>query len=229
MLKKTILAGIAIAGFALPQDARADSISFQGMGKSAVVTVAGARSGVFNAGELNWVWAGGAPAGFQEAFYTYCANLLSDLIDPQQVTVTSTSQMPSGAKLAWLVNSFAPLIRASGTGIQAAALQVALWEVIYDSTFDLTSGNFSLITAAGVYGGQQTALAIFGQASQYLNALSTAPYATSTAFWLFSNQGQSQILSVPEPAVLLLLGLGALAAGAFFRARQRAQVRVRTN
>jgi hypothetical protein len=64
---------------------------------------------------------------------------MNELLDPQQVTVDSTNSLTTpaadgAAKAAWLFNTFAAGIHAGGTGIQAAALQVAIWEAIYDGT-----------------------------------------------------------------------------------------------
>jgi hypothetical protein len=118
-------------------------------------------------------------------------------------------------------------IRSSGSGIQAAALQVAIWEAIYDPLLDLSMGSFNLVTSAGVYGGQATALAIFNQASTYLTGLAGASYASSSALWLETAKGQDQITSVPEPAALMLLGLGSLAIAGFARARAQASRAIR--
>lgn len=226
MRKLILWVGVAVAGFVIPHDARAESLSFEGMGKSSIVTLAGVRPGVFYAGELNWSWLGTPPDGLTPSFYTYCVDLLSEVINPQNVTVRSTTEFTSGtvsdagAKAAWLFNTVAPLIRASGTDVQAAALQVALWEAIYDPVLDLGAGSFRLVTDAGVYGGQQTALAIFAQASEYLTGLKSDSYIGSSAMWLYSEEGQDQIASVPEPAILLLLGFGLLAVAGFARARR---------
>lgn len=93
----------------------------------------------------------------------------------------------TGDKVAWLFNTFAEGIRLSGTDIQAAALQVAIWEALYDSSPDLGAGNFQLTTVG----------AIRDQANAYLSALDAGPggYQTSSAGWLDTSHGQDQVIA----------------------------------
>ncbi len=227
-MRRLILLGVAAAFCATATEARADTLQFDGLGNAEIVTVAGTVSGSFYAGELNWSWLGSTPAGFDASFYSYCIDLLNDVVNPQDVSIRSTSELttpaPDGAsKAASLVNTFAQAIRTGGTGIEAAALQVAIWEAIYDPVIDLSSGNFQLITEPWAYTGQATALAIYDQAALYLQSLASGQYANATAIWLDAPiPGQDQITSVPEPAALMLLGIGALAAARFSRGRRRA-------
>ncbi len=217
------ISGIGIFAFVtllLPVTTEAATLDFTGMGHRSVVTVGGPIQGTFYAGELNWSWTGEVPSGFEASIYTYCVDIMNALTDPQQVTVRSSdlltaSAADAGGKAAWLFNTFAPGIRQSGTGTQAAALQVAIWEALYDNTANLASGAFSLVTSAGVYGGQANALAIANQANSYLQQLFSAPgggYNTGAAVWLDATAGgQDQITRVVEPSVLVLLGLAAVA------------------
>jgi hypothetical protein len=210
---RALLVVVALA--ATPGLARAESIDFLGLGKNAIVVVNGPISGAVYAGELNWAWLGTPPGEFGQTFYSYCVDILQALVDPQEVTIRAASDLiqapDGGAKAAWLLNAFAPGIHATGTGIQAAALQVAIWEALYDSSASLTSGVFSLASS--------TSSAIVTQAQVYLSALYSAPggYHTSNAIWIDTDRGQDQItLRVPEPATIVLLGFG-LAAGWRFR------------
>lgn len=227
-MRRLILVGVAAAFCATATEARAETLRYDGLGKADVVTVAGSVSGSFYAGELNWTWLGATPVGFDTSFYSYCVDLLNDVVNPQNVTIRSTTEMPTtapggAAKAAYLLNTFSQAIRTGGTAVQAAALQVAIWEAIYDPVLDLSNGNFQLITEPWAISGQATALAIYNQASQYLQSLGTGQYANATAIWLDAPvPGQDQITSVPEPAALLLLGIGALVAARFSRGRRRA-------
>jgi len=192
---------------AVPAQARAETIDFTGLGHAAVVEVRGLLNARVWAGEINWVWVGAVPDGFSPSFYTYCVDITNVLIDPQEVTIRSSSDLnptpDGGGKAAWLLNSFAPGIRTGGTNAQAAALQVAIWEALYDTAPNLASGSFYL--ASSMTGGS-----IWTLAGHYLSQLYYAPgtYHVGTAAWLDSTRGQDQITLVPEPSMLLLLGSG---------------------
>lgn len=207
--------------------ANADTINFTGLGHYSVVRVTGPITGDVFAGEYNWQWIGTPPVGFTNPFYTYCLDIMSAVVDPQTVAVKSTSDFSitpdAGAKAAWLLNSYAPAIRSStaaNANILAAALQVAIWEAIYDTTNNLTAGIFTLGTQG------DSAAAVMNQANAYLASLYYAPgaYYTSTAVWLDTNEGQDQITIVPEPGTLSMLAFGCLALSG--RRRRTTPVRV---
>lgn len=201
-------------GACLPRPAAADTIDFTGLGRhvSNLSISVGSATGAVSAGELNWSWLTATPAGFATSFFTYCVDAVTALNDHQTVSISDTSGMASnvGAKVAWLFNTFAPTINATGTGVQAAALQIAIWEALYDSSANLTGGTFRLNTSG----------AVRTQATTYLTALYSSNYSDSHATWLDTARGQDQITQrVPEPATLLLMGLAALGMGVR-RARQ---------
>ena len=214
-----LIAGVALlSGLAfLPARAHADQIDFLGVGRHANVSIGGVRTGTFAAGELNWQWIGTAPEGFAQSFYAYCADVAQNLRDPQTVTARTTEgftngAVDGGAKAAWLVNTFATTIHAisnvAEANTKAAALQVAIWEAMYDSTAGLTSGNF-LLTGSSVNS------AIRNQAESYLDMLyGDRAYNTSVARLLevrSPSLGQDQIVSsVSEPSTLLLMGVAIL-------------------
>jgi hypothetical protein len=197
---------------AAPARAHAETIDFTGLGHAAVVNVRGLLNARVWAGELNWAWVGSVPEGFDPVFYTYCVDITNVLTDPQSVTIRSSAELRpathGGGKAAWLLNTFAPGIRASGTNAQGAALQVAIWEALYDTSPNLAGGSFYL--ASGMTGS-----AIWTLAASYLSQLYYAPgtYHIGTAAWLDSPRGQDQITLVPEPSILLLLGGGLLLFG----------------
>ncbi len=229
---RTIVGGLVLTGVLLAsQPAAADVIDFRGSGHAAAVgiTVLNGSTTLFSgnvmAGELNWSWLSPTPEGFVQNFYTYCVDATQYLRDPQYVTVRSTDSFTAGsanagAKVSWLFNSFASTIRTSGTNIQAAALQLAIWEALYDTSQNLSGGSFRT-NASG---------AILTQTQSYLTALYSSAYLGSRATWLDvdganSNpayRGQDQIThSVPEPSTLMMMGLASLAL--FRRRRKRAK------
>jgi PEP-CTERM motif len=228
-----ILACVVAVG--MPTRASASELLYQQMGLHDIVTIVGANgaesaSGSYYAGEIDWIWNGGTPPGFSDAVTTYCVDILHELGASQTVEIGTTAGLVTpaengGGKAAWLLNTFAPLVT---TGVQAAGLQVAIWESLYDNDHNLGGGTFSLVTSNAAYTGAATALAIAGQANQYLDQLYSNPsggYYTSTAAWLHAvapTGGQDQI-TTPEPGSLLLLGIGGVVARLYRRRTAAAQ------
>lgn len=230
-LRSFVRAGVLTAGcLAVATAAHADYIDYTGLGHAAVVNTTltvGATTYTRNvyAGEINWRWSNSTgtanatpPEGFAQTFYSYCIDLLNTLRDPQEVTVRSSEGFTNGVanggdRAAWLFNTYAAGIRSGGTNTQAAALQVAIWEAMYDTGNSLSGGSFQLSTTG----------AIRTQAETYLAALySHLPEVGQRhATVLDTRTGQDQITSrIPEPTTLLLVGCGA---GLLIRRRRKAQ------
>src|SRR5262249_28651602 len=148
--------------------------------------------------------------GYDPTFYTYCVDALTYLENSQDVTIKSTdlltvSGVPdAGKKTAWLFNTYSPQIHASGGDTEAAALQVAIWEALYNTALDLGGGKFRMTNNASVA----------NKALEYLNGLYSGPtaYHTGVATWLDTSLGQDLQVNtpVPEPGTLILCGLGLL-------------------
>jgi hypothetical protein len=220
MLTKAVASFVFAFTLAVSAPAFASTIQFAGEGKSAAVTIQSPTLGVLstNAGELDWTWVGAPPAGQPASFYTYCVDPNHYLLNLQDVTVTGSDFLTTagvtdaGEKAAWLVNTYAPSIHQSGSGADAAALQVAIWEAISDNDPNLSAGGFRLIGTP----------AIAAEAQGYLDALFSGPggYHTSTTFWLDAVSGQDQMMPTPEPTSLLLCGSGLI----LFARRMRSKV-----
>jgi hypothetical protein len=208
-----LIVGVFVISLAaMPRAASAEQIDFRGTGFGSDVWITGPVSGHFFAGELKWAWVNGVPQGFDPTFFTYCVDIFRPLYDPQYVNIGTTDQISGpeistngGAKAAWLALTNAAAVHAAGVGLHAAALQVAIWEALYDPSADLAGGSFRLSSS--------TNTAIRDQANVYLGELYSGqqPYLTSEAVWLSTKIGQGQMIAVvpvPEPATLMLLMLG---------------------
>lgn len=101
----------------------------------------------------------------------------------------------------------------------ASAFQLALWEIVSDgATMSLSSGNFRSTSSFG--GALTTAASWLNELSTWNTQLGNQTYTSTQYDFLALSAGNSQdqlsvtrrTQDVPEPGVLALLGIGAIAA-----------------
>ena len=95
-----------------------------------------------------WTSGGAPPSGYSASSYDYCLDLLSANDNPDHVAVLSTTALipsappsnGSASRAAWLVGTDVSTHVSAGNSTDAAALQVAIWEVLYDTDSDVSGG-----------------------------------------------------------------------------------------
>ncbi|MBM3783013.1 MAG: hypothetical protein FJW30_01570 [Acidobacteria bacterium] len=166
------------------------------------------------AGQIGVYFNGSLPA------LLYCADPSVSLRSgPVSVYAIPEFLYAEGDRLAWLYNTYNATLT---EGWQAAALQLAIWEVVVDAGDDLSTGMFRY---TGNIDPQIQALA-----NQYL-AASAGQSSMGVQFWVPS-QGSSysqtllgaisasEIVEAPEPRMALPLGASMFALG-FYRSHSR--------
>ncbi len=111
---------------------------------------------------------------------------------------------------AWLMETFKSVADTAG---EMAGLQVAIWEVVYDTTYSLDDGNFSV---------QSTGSEAYSNANIYLSSLLVALAGPPTLFEgldrymvAYSETKQDQLIATPIPMAVWLFGSGLLGMLAF--------------
>lgn len=192
------------------REASAETMTLSGLNLSQRVTVGGTNTsnihGSIYAGELRWEWVGVPPQDFGKVFYSYCVDLANNVRSPQSVTIEDSNGFTNGVafggeKAAWLFSEYAAGIHDSRDAVGSAALQLAIWEAMYDTTNDLTTGGFNAVG---------TNATITNRAGQYLTSLYSSTWNAVAIILnadLTTGRGQDQITQVSEPSTLLFLGL----------------------
>lgn len=156
----------------------------------------------------------------------YCVDLGQSINKGVEYTVTVDPLQThpiSSLQAAWLMGHYAPGLglATAGYSLQTniTALQVAIWEVIYDhASVDLGAGSFVL---KNVYSSESAQVQTL--ANQYLASLPSDIGSTGLSFAGVTRSSAVQDLVVgttPEPGSLLLFG-SAVAAGLGWRRRRR--------
>lgn len=140
------------------------------------------------------------------AFIAYCIDLehVNAVNNIYTVVPKATGLHANGGKIAWLYNTYVSSVTSNTLG---AALQLAIWDAVYDGGDGLAAGN--------VQSNGSTNAAVGSQATTWLTALGSN---TDSAIWFDAvhdnNKYQNLIgpdgsaTPVPEPFTLLLAAAG---------------------
>lgn len=178
--------------------------------KSAVKIESVGATGVFNAGAFQMTGDGGLGD-----FVAFCVDIFEPLQDNQAYDASGTIY---GAPIVANIDKLFTSAYAQVTdAISAAAFQVSLWEIVYDTDkgLDLDSGDF--FTA--LENGAEYNVAVENQAELFLSGLATAGTGGYDLTFL-ANDGAQDVVTgtpaiapVPIPAagLMLLSGIGGFA------------------
>ncbi len=182
----------AVVAICLASQLQAAEIEFNGMGLNKRVDFTHNGDHRARAGELM--------VEFDDQEYTaYCVDLDHRMKDKWDADFEPVSFINGGIQVAYLYDMFASMV---STNVEAAALQVAIWEVVEDfgGAIDLAHGDFKLRGHDGIR----------AVAQGYLDTLpgDLSGYATTSFILASGDCPRSQNLIVPEPTTLAMLGLG---------------------
>ena len=168
----------------------ADSFNLLGLAPQAgTLALSGILNNTYSAGPFNASLNGGP------SMEVYCADLGHSAAynSPMTVNVVDTSTLGSGYQLAaQILNKH---FASADTALERAALQGAIWRSIYGNSISLNDGTSGAAALA----------------ESYLTEDLTG-YSTSARYYDLGSANQSMmgVQSVPEPASIAALGVGAL-------------------
>ena len=181
---------IAVLGMlALAGAGYADIMTYNGLTLNKPVTI---HHSSLSGGQMS-TRAGQFSVSYQgNDFWAYCVEITqyAGTMDAIEQSITT---LPNYQVVGFLIETYGP----AATNLSAAALQVAIWEAVFESssTFDTTVGGF-FVDEAPVASAANTLLAAF-----------PGSY-TPTAIRLHHRTKQDMLI-VPEPASAMLLSCGA--------------------
>lgn len=208
MIKPTILVAastLSVGAFALP------TLQFTGVGKglnSKWTLDGGSNFKSTFAGELGALLTTNAGTNNLFGFCT-SPTVTMQGSGSWEVTVGDTSLLsPNGARIANLVNTYAPAIRSTGDDSEAAAMQLSIWELLTETSdsYSLSSGNFQAFKTDG----SALDANVLSYATTYLSlgGTSVAPFYKSGLNGAGAQASQDLVTPVPEPATWIVTGLG---------------------
>jgi hypothetical protein len=140
----------------------------------------------------------------------YCVDLFTSIgFGTYNTTMGSPGGYPNGLRAAWIYENYAHLVT---TNQQAAALQVALWDVVHDGGDGLSVGNIRLSASESALLASANAIvaASAGKTSWNATILYNQVISTGAPAQTLITSGQ---MSTPEPTTLGMTGAALLALG----------------
>lgn len=234
MKSMTNSVAVAVAALVSGASAFAGTVNLQfvssGLNQAVQVqdTVRGVNSNIA-AGQLKWkVVSGGTDARFavNSSVTTYCTDL-TQYAGNGMLTMTGLENAPRpgagmGADRANMIRSLyaAAYDLSSASSVNAAAFQLAIWEIANESTVDFSAGNRGLsgldLNAGTLKATSNTT--VRNQANAFLDAAYTsfrnaASFASNIEAGVSeSQQDQIFLIPLPGPGAMAFAGLTALAA-----------------
>ncbi|MBL8241707.1 MAG: PEP-CTERM sorting domain-containing protein [Bryobacterales bacterium] len=145
----------------------------------------------------------------------FCLDLFTNIgLQNYNALYGSPADYINGNRAAWVVDTYTPGL---DTNAEAAALQLALWDIIHDNGDGLTAGSIQLVATGWetlVADTQAIVTASLGQSSTNATILYTTALNGTPAQTLIT---RGVLVDVPEPATWALLAAG----GAFIAAHRR--------
>ena len=175
-------------------------------------------------GNVETVWTGAVQARIDgNATHVYCVDIprVSYVPGSYSVNATSTNLLANGARAAYVLNRWdAALDYPPSMGGEDAAMQLALWDIVYDNGDGFDTGIFQVVAAPTV----ATSLGKYFLKNS-VNKADVATYLQAVDHGPNNNLNQNMITTatvteaVPEPASIAVLGIGI---AAFLRRRKSA-------
>jgi regulator of sigma D len=171
--------------------------------------------------------------GSLRAYDAFCVDLFNYISEgtTYNVNFLSTSVINGGDRVAWLMQNVLPSINQLPNGVEkqkrAAALQLAIWDIVHDNGngFNFSSGSTANRIFQSIVSGQPTDAQVLQYIDIYLAASLNQSVNPSIVFREVQGVAAMQSLvavSTPEPGTwsMFAAGVAALVAGRWRRRRK---------